>query len=121
MRRDHPTNGSRGFVCPRCGGALWEPRDGGTASCECRIGDEFAQSELWIEHCVARNRILVTGARALAENAALARRLAVLADERGDAPIAVRFEEQAREEDRLYAQVRAMLEGLPEAGPERAG
>ena len=111
---DHPTNGASGFTCPRCGGALWERRDGTSVSYECRIGDRFSEAEVWIEHSVARNQALLTAARALAENAALARRIAASAEARGDTAVAARLEQEAREEDRLYAQVRAMLEGLPE-------
>jgi hypothetical protein len=113
---DQPTNGASGFVCPRCGGALWERRDGASASYECRIGDRFSEAEVWIEHSVARNQALLTAARALAENAALARRIASSAEARGDTAVATRLEAEAQEEDRLYAQVRAMLEGLPEVG-----
>jgi hypothetical protein len=111
---DHPTNGASGFMCPRCGGALWEQRDGASASYECRVGDRFSEAEVWIEHCVARNQVLLTAARLLAENAALARRIASSAEARGDTAVAGRLEEEAREEDRLYVQVHAMLEGLPE-------
>lgn len=115
----HPTNGASGFVCPRCGGSLWERRDGATLSYECRIGDRFSEAEVWIEHSVARNRSLLTAASALAENAAMARRIASSAEERGDTAVAARLEDEAREEDRLYEQVRAMLEGRP--GPDRDG
>lgn len=111
---DHPTNGASGFMCPRCGGALWERSQGTSVSYECRIGDRFSEADVWIEHSVTRNQALLTAARALAENAALARRIASSAEARGDTAVAVRLEEEAREEDRLYAQVRAMLEGLPE-------
>jgi len=120
MPNDYPTNGSSGFVCPRCGGALWEQRDGVAAAFECRIGDRYAQAELWIEHCGERNRALIKGARALAENSALARRLAVLANERGDLLVGMRLEEEAREEDRLYERVREMVEGLPGTDPGQA-
>jgi two-component system chemotaxis response regulator CheB len=111
----HPTNGASGFMCPRCGGSLWEQRDGASVSYECRIGDRFSEAEVWIEHSVARNQALLTAARALAENAALARHIAASAEARGDTAVAARLEDEAQEEDRLYAQVRAMLEGLPEA------
>lgn len=107
-------------MCPRCGGALWEQRDGTAASYECRIGDRFSEAELWIEHSVIRNQALLTAARALAENAALARRIAASAEARGDTVVAVRLEQEAREEDRLYAQVQAMLEGLPEPETDSA-
>jgi two-component system chemotaxis response regulator CheB len=80
---------------------------------ECRIGDRLSEAEMWIEHSKARNQAQLTAARSLAENAALARRLATSAEARGDTTVAVRLEEEAQEEDRLYAQVRAMVEGLP--------
>jgi hypothetical protein len=118
VHHDHqptqPADGTSGFVCPRCGGALWEHDSGGSASFACRIGDRFSEAELWIAHCAARNQALLTAARALAENAALARRIATSAERRGDAMVAARLESEALEEDRRYAQVRAMLDGLPE-------
>ena len=120
MPDEYPTNASSGFACPRCGGALWEQRDGVAAVFECRIGDRYPQAELWIEHCGERNRVLLSGARALAENAALARRLAVLANERGDAHVGMRLEEEARQEERFYEQILAMLDGLPGTDPKRA-
>jgi hypothetical protein len=119
--KDHPTNGASGFMCPRCGGALWERREGGSVGYECRIGDRFSEAEAWIEHSVARNRALLTAARALSENAALARHIPSSAQARGDDAVAVRLEDEAREEDRLYAQVRAMLEGLPDVGADGSG
>jgi hypothetical protein len=117
----HPTNGASGFMCPRCGGALWERRDGSSVGYECRIGDRFSEAEAWIEHSVARNRALLTAARVLAENAALARHIAASAQGRGDAAVAVRLEDEAQEGDRLYAQIRAMLEGLPDVGADGSG
>jgi two-component system, chemotaxis family, protein-glutamate methylesterase/glutaminase len=108
------SQGASGFVCPRCGGSIWEHDEGGSTSFECRIGDRFSEAEMWIAHSVARNRAALSAARALAENAALARRLAVSAERRGDAAVAARLEAEAHEEDRLYAQVRAMTEGLSE-------
>ena len=69
-----------------------------------------------MEHCAARNRALQHAARALAENAALARRLAGWTREQGNLEAAAGLEREAAEEDRLYEQVRHMLEGLPEPG-----
>lgn len=60
-------------------------------------------------------------ARALAENAALARRIAGAAERRGDAFVAARLEAEAREEDRLYDQVTAMVEGRPETTADGTG
>jgi two-component system, chemotaxis family, protein-glutamate methylesterase/glutaminase len=118
MPRDHrltqSADGASGFVCPRCGGAIWEHDDSGSGSFECRIGDRFSEAEMWIAHSVARNRALLAASRALAEHAALARQLAGSAERRGDIGVAARLQEEASEEDRLYAQVRAMTEGLSE-------
>jgi hypothetical protein len=115
----HPTNAASGFMCPQCGGALWERQDGTSTSTstsyECRISDRFSEADVWIEHSIARNQALLTAARALAENAALARHIAASAQRRGDTAVAVRLEAEAQEEDRLYAQIRAMLEGLPDS------
>jgi hypothetical protein len=122
VQHDHQpaqhTNGASGFVCPRCGGAIWEHDNGASTSFECRIGDRFSEAEMWITHSAARNAALLTAARALAENAALARRIAASAERRGDATVAARLEAEAREEERLHAQVRAMLDGLPEVGAD---
>lgn len=118
-----PDEAPSGFVCPACGGALWEHRRAGEARpkeqaggepfFECRIGHRFAAARLWIEHCAARNRALACAARSLAENAALARRLAAWTREQGNDEAAARLEEEAADEDRLYEQVRATLDGLP--------
>jgi hypothetical protein len=102
-----------GFTCPACGGALWERQDGDGLAFECRIGDRFAAAELWIEHCTRRNQALKVAERLLAENAALAQRLATWAVGQGNSSVAARMEQEAAEEKRLGAQVRAMLEGLP--------
>lgn len=116
---DHASNKASGFVCPRCGGAIWEHDTGDSMSFECRIGDRFSEAEMWIAHSVTRNRAILTAARALAENAALARRIAASAERRGDTGVASRLEAEAQEEDRLYAQVRAMIDGLADTDLDR--
>jgi hypothetical protein len=112
---DH--NGSNGaasgYTCPACGGALWERQDGEGLEFKCRIGDRFAVAELWIDHCTRRNQALKVAERLLAENAALAQRLATWAVGQGNHSVAARLKQEAAEEERLGAQVRAVLEGLP--------
>jgi hypothetical protein len=111
----HRTNAAGGFICPQCGGSRWEQRHPTSPAYEYRIGDRFSEADVWIEQSITRNQALRAASRALAENAALARHIAVSAAARGDTTVAVRLEDEAQEEDRLYAQVRAMLEGLPDA------
>jgi len=117
---EHTSQDASGFVCPRCGGALWEHPERDDSRFQCRIGDTFSALELWVEQCAARNQALRTAARALAENGALARRLAVWARERGDEPLAGRLEEEAASEDSSYTQVRAMLAGLDDVDQPRS-
>jgi two-component system, chemotaxis family, protein-glutamate methylesterase/glutaminase len=109
-RRDRQASG---FVCPACGGALWEYGVRPGLRFECRIGDRFSAAELWIEHCAARNRALKYAARVLAENAALARKLAAWTTEQGNHVASIRLAEEAAEEDHLVDHISQMLEGLP--------
>ena len=117
MQNGEPAGRPSGYVCPRCGGALWEPSDGHSAVYECRIGHTFEALELWIAHCAARNTALEHAARALAENAAVARKLAAWTRERDNLAAAARLEVEARIEEQFLEQVRQMLEGLQGAEP----
>jgi hypothetical protein len=131
MQADGLDSTASGFVCPECGGALWErpgddgqsstPQDTDSLSFECRIGHQFKAAQLWVDHCAARNRALQSAARALAENAALARRLAAWTREQGNVEAAEQLEQEAVAEDRLYEQVRGMVAGLPEPGRGGSG
>jgi two-component system, chemotaxis family, protein-glutamate methylesterase/glutaminase len=113
MRPDGPAGVPSGYLCPECGGALWERGAARGLRFECRIGHAFEALQLWVEHCAARNTALKAAARALAENAALAWKLASWAGEQGNDAAAARLKEEAAEEERLYEQVSRMIEGLP--------
>src|SRR6476620_8477742 len=89
------SGGAGGLVCPGCGGAIWDPGVGASASFECHIGDRCSEAELWIAHSAARNQALLVAARSLAETVALARRIAASAEQRGDAVVAARMEIEA--------------------------
>jgi two-component system chemotaxis response regulator CheB len=132
MPDEQSAGSASGFTCPDCGGALWQSqsqgRDGdrpsaasadGRLSFTCRIGHHYQAAQLWIEHCAARNRALHTAARALAENAALARQLAGWTREHGNPAAAEALEREAKDEDRLFEQVRGMVDGL--AAPSAEG
>lgn len=96
---------------------MWERQDGPDPAFECRIGHAFEALELWVTHCAVRNAALERAARALAENAALARKLTAWSRERGNLAAAVRIEEEAELEDLYYQQVQRMLEGLEDVTP----
>ena len=124
--QDDPPGHVTGYICPSCGGALSERRDGdASGEYRCRIGHAFTAAELWIEHCAMRNRALGAAARVLAENADLARALAEQARALGDGKLAARLEEEARAEERHVGQVLEMLEEVgaddseADLGPDR--
>ena len=113
MHHDRPVGVSSGYVCPRCGGGLWERRDGDGASVyACRIGHAFSAEQLWIEHCAARNRAIGAAARSVVENAAVARALAEQARALGREALAARLEQEAASEEHYVGQLLAMIEGL---------
>jgi hypothetical protein len=104
-------------MCPRCGRALWERDDGTEAAFQCRIGNPYEALELWVARCEVRNVAVEAAARALAENAALARKLAAWSRGRGNEAAATRIDEEAVVEEGYYEQVRHMLDGLESIGP----
>jgi two-component system chemotaxis response regulator CheB len=94
---DKPQAGSpSGFVCPDCGGALWETEDDlGLLRFRCRTGHGYS-----VETLVAGQDDIVESAlwaalRALEERAAMARRMAARFRARGSKTSAARFERQA--------------------------
>jgi hypothetical protein len=107
MQHDHDategTDKASGFDCSRRGGAIWAHDVGATPYFACRIGVRFSEAALRIAHSAARDQARLVAARALAENAALVRRLAASAEQRGDTLVAARLEAEARTEERLHA------------------
>ena len=65
-----------GFICPECGGALWEIHDGKLVKYRCHVGHGFTEDSLLIEKTQDLENALWTALRALEENAALCRRMA---------------------------------------------
>jgi two-component system chemotaxis response regulator CheB len=117
-----PDGAASGYVCPTCGGALWERSAGdGQQAYACRIKHAFSAEQLWVEHCTRRNRTLAAAARILAENAALARDLAEVGRALGKGSVAARLEQEAALEQRHLQQVQVMLEGLAPDGTTTRG
>jgi hypothetical protein len=106
-----PAGTPSGSVCPICG-ALEQPGDGQAVGLDGRPSQSGEALELWIAHCLARNTALQVAARALAEQAALARKLAAGSRARGDLAAAARIEAEADSAARYYQQIQTMLEGL---------
>jgi two-component system chemotaxis response regulator CheB len=83
------------FVCPECGGTLWEMHDGHLTRYRCRVGHAYTEESLWTEHMDGLEGALWAALRLLEENGDLARRLAERSREIGSEAAAARFEERA--------------------------
>lgn len=94
---DRPQPGSpSGFVCPDCGGALWESEDdNGLLRFRCRTGHGYSIETLAAEQTETVESALFAALRALEERAAMARRMTSRLRGRGSKSSAARFESQA--------------------------
>jgi two-component system chemotaxis response regulator CheB len=90
---DRPQAGSpSGFVCPDCGGALWETEDdNGLWLFRCRTGHGYSVETLLAGQTETVETALWAALRALEERAAMARRMAARFRKRGSRTSAGRF------------------------------
>ena len=113
---DQPQTGSpSGFVCPDCGGALWESEDDtGLLRFRCRTGHGYSIETLAAEQTETVESALFSALRALEERAAMARRMAGRLRGRGSKTSAARFEAQA---DAAVQQALVIREALMHVTP----
>jgi two-component system, chemotaxis family, protein-glutamate methylesterase/glutaminase len=97
------------FACPDCQGVLWEIQEGGLVRYRCHVGHAWSPESLLSEQGEALENALWVALRSLQERAALARRMADPARERGHRLTAARFDEQAREAEEAAAVLRQLL------------
>ena len=98
-----------GLTCPDCNGAIWEIHDGQTVRYRCRVGHAYSPETMMKAQGDAVERALWTAVRALEERAALVRRLAVDARDRGLERLAAQFDTRARDIDRDASLVHDLL------------
>jgi two-component system, chemotaxis family, protein-glutamate methylesterase/glutaminase len=113
---DRPQAGApSGFVCPDCGGALWESEDElGLWRFRCRTGHGYSVETLLAGQTETVETALWAALRGLEERAAMARRMAARFRRRGSRSAAARFEQQA---DAAVQQAVAIREGLQHVAP----
>ena len=97
------------FVCPDCGGTLWEVNDGDLAHFRCHIGHSYTIQSLMAEQIEALEEALWVALRSLEESEALARRMAERAHSRGHHRAAEQFEAQAQNAHERVKIVRDVL------------
>jgi len=104
------------FSCPDCGGVLFELEDDGLLRFRCRTGHGYTSEALSAGQQEGLDEALWAALRALEENAALARRMAARARERGHDHSAQRFDERARATEAQVLLLRGVvLSGVPRA------
>ncbi len=108
------------YACPECHGTLWEIHEGNVLRFRCRVGHAFTAQSLLAEHNDSLERALWAALRALEENAALTRRLAGRAVERGLDAARSRFEQRAEEAETHAEAIRSAILALrpPETAVE---
>jgi two-component system chemotaxis response regulator CheB len=104
-----PPGNLSGFTCPECGGAIWESKAGDMIRFRCHTGHAYSPECLLAEQDNSLEEALWSAYRALQERAALARRLAERAEERGHAHSQRIFGEQAREAEERGSVIRKVL------------
>jgi two-component system chemotaxis response regulator CheB len=97
------------FSCPACGGVLNEIHDGDLLRFRCRVGHAYGPDALRAEQQSALEGALWAALRALEEQAALARRMAVRGRELGHTRTAARFDERATAAEQQATLVREAL------------
>jgi two-component system, chemotaxis family, protein-glutamate methylesterase/glutaminase len=103
------------LVCPDCGGVLNEVHDGHLVGFRCRVGHAFAPETLYTEQRTALEGALWAALRALEEQAALSRRMAVRAREFGHSKAAIRHDERAHS---AQTQARTVRDALRLGAPK---
>ncbi|MGH9279178.1 MAG: chemotaxis protein CheB [Acidimicrobiales bacterium] len=98
-----------GLNCPECGGSLWEQVDGGLLRFRCRVGHAYSPDSLFSGQLDSLEGALWSAVVGLHERADLAERLARRMVERGQRPIATRYEGQAADARRRADQIREAI------------
>jgi two-component system chemotaxis response regulator CheB len=83
------------FTCPDCSGTLWELGQAGVLRFRCRVGHAYSEDGMRAGYSESVESALWTAVRALEESAALERKLAQQAAERGANQIQRRFNDVA--------------------------
>lgn len=113
----HAINGPpSGFICPECGGSLWEMKNGSMLHYRCHVGHGYTAESLVVGQDGAVEEALWTALRTLEETAALRLRLADDARTRKLVHVAAGYEDQAKHIEQKAGVIRKVLlhDPLPE-------
>lgn len=105
------------YLCPDCGGSLWEMREGEPARFRCRVGHGHSLDSLLASQTPNVERALFAAMRSLEDNAALSRRLAEDWRNRKAENVVEHFSREAERSSEHAAVIRSML-GTPSVHDE---
>lgn len=109
--QDQRTGESTMYVCPDCGGVLWQSGTGPDLAFRCHVGHAFSPESLAVLQSEDVEAAIWTCVRLLREKATLSRQLATRAREGGQVGAAAdRFDEQAERDDHYVTVLRTLLE-----------
>ncbi len=103
------------FVCPECGGSLWEVDEAGLKRYRCFTGHGFTVDTLLAAQNGKLENALWSAVRVLMERAALHRQMAHRTARRGMDRSAEKYQERAQQEERNASIIRDMLATQPVA------
>jgi two-component system, chemotaxis family, protein-glutamate methylesterase/glutaminase len=109
MQTGHVPGPPSPFVCPECGGALWELEEGKLLRFRCHVGHGYTADALFADQGEHLEQTLWSALRALEEQAALRRRMAQHAEHIGRLDAARQFEVEAKDSERRAGTMRRML------------
>ena len=97
------------LICPDCGGALWEIRDGEVFRYRCHVGHSFLDEAMLAAQSSRLENSLWAAIRTLKEKGELARRLASRMNARGLLRAAKRFEQAGAAAERDSELIRQLV------------
>jgi hypothetical protein len=97
------------FICPECGGSLWELEQGNMLHYRCHVGHAYTAESLVAGQDGAVEEALWTALRTLEETAALRRRLADDARSKELTHVAGGYEERAQQLEQRAGVIRKVL------------
>lgn len=97
------------LTCPDCGGVLWELQEGNLVRFRCHVGHAYSIESMAAEQADDVEKALWSANRALEEKAALARRMAVQAQQSNRRLSEARFLARAEEAEQHAALLRQVI------------
>ncbi len=105
------------FICPECGGVMWEMRQGSLRRLQCHVGHAYSMENVLEEQAEAIERMLWTVLRTLKDRVRIIRQMADEARNNNKPVTVQQFEEQAQQTLQRAELIRqALLENEIELG-----